>query len=171
MLFRTDGDGVIRNWPDRPKGLPPLMSNALAPVDAAHADYQGNIRFLLPARATAGQEEPVFANIPIDTFAMPMDAETRAGFSELVKGRYVLIGGDIIDNDQFNTPLSRFLDPITGQWIDTWDSTNQTGQLNRMPLQVKVTLVLKGIKDGPPLRFQTKFSILIRDPLTFGQPR
>ena len=115
VLFRTDGDGVIRNWPDRPKGLPPLMSNALASVDPAHADYQGNIRFLLPARATAGQEEPVFANIPIDTFAMPMDAETRAGFSELVKGRYVLIGGDIIDNDQFNTPLSRFLDPITGQ--------------------------------------------------------
>lgn len=65
----------------------------------------------------------------------------------------------------------KYLDPITGQWIDTWDSTNQTGQLNRMPLQVKVTLVLKGIKDGPPLRFQTKFSILIRDPLTFGQPR
>src|SRR3546814_16430714 len=39
----------------------------------------------------------------------------RAGFSELVKGRYVLIGGDIIDNDQFNTPLSRFPDAITGQ--------------------------------------------------------
>ena len=41
----------------------------------------------------------MFANIPVDTFAMPMDEETRAGFSELIKGRYVLIGGDIIDND------------------------------------------------------------------------
>lgn len=115
VLFRTDGDGVIRNWPDRPKNLPPLMANALAPVDPAHADYRGNIRFLVPARVAKGQEEPVFANIPIDTFAMPMDAETRAGFSELVKGRYVLIGGDVIDNDQFNIPLSRFTDPITGQ--------------------------------------------------------
>ncbi|UKK84001.1 adenylate/guanylate cyclase domain-containing protein [Sphingopyxis sp. BSN-002] len=115
VLFRTDGDGVIRNWPDRPKNLPPLMANALAPVDPAHANYQGNIRFLVPARVAKGQEEPVFANIPIDTFAMPMDAETRAGFSELVKGRYVLIGGDVIDNDQFNIPLSRFTDPITGQ--------------------------------------------------------
>ena len=115
VLFRTDGDSVIRTWPDRPKGLPPLMANALAPVDPAHANYQGNIRFLVPARATSGQEEPVFANIPIDTFAMPMDADMRAGFSELIKDRYVLIGGDIIDNDQFNTPLSRFPDAITGQ--------------------------------------------------------
>ena len=115
VLFRTDGDGVIRNWPDRPKNLPPLMANALAPVDPAHASYRGNIRFLVPARVAKGQEEPVFANIPIDTFAMPMDAETRAGFSELVRGRYVLIGGDVIDNDQFNIPLSRFTDPITGQ--------------------------------------------------------
>lgn len=115
VLFRTDGDGVIRNWPDRPKNLPPLMANALAPVDPAHADYRGNIRFLVPARATAGQEEPVFANIPIDTFAAPMDDDMRANLSELIKGRYLLIGGDIIDNDQFNTPLSRFVDPITGQ--------------------------------------------------------
>ena len=112
---RPDDDSVIRNWPDRPKNLPPLMSNALAPVDPAHANFQGNIRFLVPARAAAGQEEPVFANIPIDTVALPMDAEMRAGFSALVKGRYVLIGGDIIDNDQFNTPLSRFPDAVTGQ--------------------------------------------------------
>jgi len=115
VLFRTDDDGVIRTWPDRPPELPPLMANALAPVDAAHADFQGNIRFLLPARAAKGQEEPVFANIPIDAFALPMDADMRAGFSDLVKNRYVLIGGDIIDYDQFNTPLSRFVDPVTGR--------------------------------------------------------
>ncbi len=115
VRFRTDSDSVIRNWPDRPKNLPPLMANAMAPVDPAHANYEGNIRFLVPARAAAGQEEPVFANIPIDTFAMPMDDEMRAGFSELIKDRYVLIGGDIIDTDQFNIPSSRFVDPVTGQ--------------------------------------------------------
>jgi adenylate cyclase len=115
VLFRTDGDSVIRKWPDRPANLPPLMSNALAPVDEAHASYTGPIRFLSPARAQSGQEEPVFANIPIDSFAIDMDDDMRAGFADLVKGRYVLIGGDIIDNDQFNTPLSRFVDPITGE--------------------------------------------------------
>jgi adenylate cyclase len=114
VLFRTDDDSVIRKWPDRPKNLPLLMANALSPVDPAHANFQGNIRFLVPARAAEGQEEPVFSNIPIDSFAIPMDDETRAAFAEGVKGRYVLIGGDIIDNDQFNTPLSRFIDPITG---------------------------------------------------------
>ncbi|HEX2811308.1 MAG TPA: adenylate/guanylate cyclase domain-containing protein [Sphingopyxis sp.] len=114
VLFRTDSDGVIRNWPDRPKNLPPLMANALAPVDPAHANFQGNIRFLVPARVAKGQEEPVFSKIPIDTFAAPMDADTRAAFAEMIRGRYVLIGGNVIDNDQFNTPLSRFTDPITG---------------------------------------------------------
>lgn len=115
VRFRNDRDGVIRTWPDRPKGLPPLMANALAPVDAAYAGYEGNIRFLLPARATKNQEEAVFANIPIDGFAIPMDAEMRAGFAELVRGRYVLIGGDIIDNDQFSTPFSRLPDLQSGE--------------------------------------------------------
>ena len=115
VRFRVDEDGVMRNWPDRPKGLPPLMANALAPVDKAYADYQGNVRFRLPARADAGQEEPVFANIPIDSFAIPMDDETRAGFAELVRGRYVLIGGDIVDNDLFTTPLSRLPDLQSGE--------------------------------------------------------
>src|SRR3546814_21169258 len=112
VRYRTDDDGVIRTWPDRPPELPPLMANALAPVDAAHADFQGNIRFLLPARAAKGQEEPVFANIPIDTFAMPMDADMRAGFSALAKGRYVLIGGDLHEYDTFTTPPPRLIPPL-----------------------------------------------------------
>lgn len=115
VRFLTDDDGVIRNWPDRPAGLPPLMANAMAPIDAAHADYQGNIRFLLPRRASEGEEEPAFAKVPIDGFAIDMDDEMRAGFAELVKDRYVLIGGDIIDNDQFNTPLSRLPDQQSGE--------------------------------------------------------
>ncbi len=111
----AEDDGVVRNWPDRPQGLPPLMANALAPVDKAHADYQGNIRFRLPVRATANEEEGVFSNIAIDAFAIPMDEETRAAFAESVKGRYVLIGGDIVDNDQFSTPLSRLPDLQSGE--------------------------------------------------------
>jgi adenylate cyclase len=115
VRFRVDDDGVIRTWPDRPKGLPPLMSNALAPVDKAHADYQGNIRFRLPSRANENQEEGVFTNIPIDSFAVPMDDETRAIFAESVRGRYVLIGADIVDNDLFSTPFSRLPDLQTGE--------------------------------------------------------
>lgn len=116
VRFRNDNDDVIRRWPDRPKGLPPLMANALAPVPAAYADYQGSIRFRLPRRAIEGEEEPVFAKSAIDAFAIDMDEETLAFLAENVRGRYVLIGGDIIDNDQFNTPLSRWLPDLqTGE--------------------------------------------------------
>src|SRR3546814_11056975 len=85
VLFRTDDDGVIRTWPDRPPNLPPLMANALAPVDAAPADFQGNIRFLVPARATRGPEAPAFANLPIDQSALPMAPALPTGDSEPVK--------------------------------------------------------------------------------------
>lgn len=65
----------------------------------------------------------------------------------------------------------RFLDPITGQWIENWDSTQLTGQLNRLPLEVKLTLVLKPVKNSPPFRYVTKFILPMQDPLSFGIPR
>jgi adenylate cyclase len=115
VRFEVDEDNVARKWPSRPKHLPPLMSNAMAPVDKAHADYQGNIRYLVPLRADANQEVEVFNNLPIDIFGMPMDDETFAAFAESVRGRYVLIGADVIDTDQFITPLTRLPDLQSGE--------------------------------------------------------
>jgi general secretion pathway protein J len=37
-----------------------------------------------------------------------------------------------------------YLDPMSGMWRDEWDSTSVIGEAARLPLQVKVTLVLKG---------------------------
>lgn len=65
----------------------------------------------------------------------------------------------------------KYYDPVTGTWVENWDSTSQVGQFARLPLEVKVTLVLKGIKDGPPLKFQTKFMMPTQAPLTFAVPR
>jgi adenylate cyclase len=115
VRFRTDEDGTMRRWPDRPAHLPPMLANAMAPVDPAHREYQGAVRFHLPLRAEAGAEEPVFAEIPIDSFGAEMDAATLAGFAPLVAGRHVLIGGNIIGNDQFETPLSRLPDLQSGE--------------------------------------------------------
>jgi general secretion pathway protein J len=42
----------------------------------------------------------------------------------------------------------RYLEPQTGQWLDTWDSMQTTGQPNRLPLEVSIRLVLKGVVDG-----------------------
>ena len=62
----------------------------------------------------------------------------------------------------------RYLDPLTGQWGDTWDSTQLTAQLNRLPVEVKITLLLKPVKNTPPFKFTTKVIVPIREPLRFG---
>lgn len=114
VSFATDEDSTKRRWPVRPKGLPPLLANAMAPVDPGKLNYVGAIRYHLPLRAEKGKEEPVFSELAIDNFGIEMDADMLAALGEAIKGRYVLIGGNIIGDDQFETPLSRVPD-ISGE--------------------------------------------------------
>jgi general secretion pathway protein J len=65
----------------------------------------------------------------------------------------------------------RFLDPLTGLWTETWDTQQALMQPNRLPLGVKVHLVLKGVPDGTPSTFTTKLMIPQQQPLTFGITR
>ena len=65
----------------------------------------------------------------------------------------------------------KFLDPLTGLWQETWDSTQAIGQPNRLPLAVQVTLVLNGGASGKPIRMQTKVQVPMQAPLTFAVPR
>ncbi len=65
----------------------------------------------------------------------------------------------------------RFLDPLSGQWLESWDTTQLTGQLNRLPIEMKVTLVFKPVKNSPPFRYVTKFILPMQQPLSFGIPR
>jgi general secretion pathway protein J len=62
----------------------------------------------------------------------------------------------------------RYFDPKTGMWNETWDSTQVTGQPNRLPLEVEVTLVLKGVGEGASYPFTTKLFLPMQDPLNFG---
>ncbi|MDP9151103.1 MAG: prepilin-type N-terminal cleavage/methylation domain-containing protein [Myxococcota bacterium] len=82
---------------------------------------------------------------------------------------YPLKGGvvDVVaeDVDEFDV---RFLDPQTGQWIETWDSTQAAGQPNRLPLEVEITLELKGVGGSLPYRYTTKVFLPIQRPLAFG---
>jgi general secretion pathway protein J len=64
----------------------------------------------------------------------------------------------------------RFLDPMTAQWLETWDSQQVTGQPNRLPYEVSITLVLKGVGGGPPYSYTTKVFVPIQSPLAFGNP-
>ena len=67
-----------------------------------------------------------------------------------------------------------YLDAATGEWTDKWDSTQALGQHNKLPLQVRVLLMLKeGARTSigrsrQPLRFITKVALALRDPLTFA---
>lgn len=65
----------------------------------------------------------------------------------------------------------RYLDPLSGTWSDTWDTSQLTAQLNRLPLEVQVVLELKGVKNSPPYKFTTKFMVPMQQPLSFGIPR
>ncbi len=64
--------------------------------------YEGAIRYRLPAHL----DQPVFSAIPIETFA---DPAIVPALQPAVEGRYVLIGGDIVDFDRFETPFTSWI--------------------------------------------------------------
>ena len=103
VRFEADGDNVLRRWPTLPEGLPPFMPLALADAPTGF-DYEGSIDFRVPANP----ERPVFAKLPIDLFA---DAATAPLLADQVRGRVVLIGGDLPDRDQFEIPSTRLDGP------------------------------------------------------------
>ena len=103
VRFEADGDNVLRRWPSLPPTLPQFMPLALTGA-APKFDYQGSIDFRLPAN----HERPVFSKLPIDMFA---DAALAPMIAEQVKGRILLIGGDLADRDQFEIPSTRLDGP------------------------------------------------------------
>ncbi len=93
---------------------------------------------------------------------------TRLDLKPESGGRVEVLATDI---DLFNLT---YLDPMTGQWVETWDTTAATGQYNRLPLQVRVILVLnEGRRSGAgrgrqPIRYVSKIPIPAEKPLTFA---
>ncbi len=97
LLVEIDQDRVQRQWPQQPRNLPPFLPTALSGNPQA-ADYHGSILFRTPENI----EYEVFLNLPIDLFAAP-----EASFlADQVRGRLVIIGADLPDNDQFDTALT-----------------------------------------------------------------
>ncbi|HTI31536.1 MAG TPA: adenylate/guanylate cyclase domain-containing protein [Sphingomonas sp.] len=103
VYFLPDLDGTMRKWPTQPRQLPPLLPNAVTRASDATRDYNLAIGYRLAKDAS----RPVFSKLPIDVLANPALAPA---FKEQIAGRYVLIGGDIIDTDQFVTPMTWYID-------------------------------------------------------------
>jgi adenylate cyclase len=99
IRLTTDPDNVIRRWPAHPKSLPDLFATALAPHRPQFKDYTRSIAFRLPK----SEEYPVFSKLPIDLFS----SDLALAIKSQIEGRYVLIGGDIQDLDEYETPMSR----------------------------------------------------------------
>ncbi len=68
------------------------------------------------------------------------------------------------DVEQFDL---EYLDPLTGEWLTSWDSMQPAAQLGRLPAQVRISLVLRGGPTGT-IRFETKTPIAIQLPLDFA---
>jgi general secretion pathway protein J len=68
----------------------------------------------------------------------------------------------------------QYLDAQTGQWQENWDTTQATGQIDRLPLQVRIILVLNGgarsssERSRGTIRLVTKVGLNILQPLTFA---
>ena len=89
----------------------------------------------------------------------PIDQDPKRG------GVVSVLAEDVVGFDL------RYLDPITGSWQETWDTTQAAGQGSRLPLEVRISLSLRGLKNGPPFQFVTKAFLPIQQPLSFGFPK
>jgi len=104
-------DGVVRRWtlPDRHLAVP-MLANAMTSAHPEFVGYTGAVDFVRPPPRSAAS----FTKIEIGSLAAldDLSGEARAavlgGFVEQIRGRYVLIGGDINDVDDYETPMTRF---------------------------------------------------------------
>lgn len=92
-----------------------------------------------------------------------LDLDPRKG------GRVEVLATDI---DLFDL---QYLDPMSGNWVDTWDTTQSaTGQPSRLPVQVRITLVLNGgarqgsARGQGSIRLVTKVTVPIENALNFA---
>ena len=95
-------------------------------------------------------------------------ADTKLDDEPQKGGRIEVLATDI---DLFDL---EYLDPLSGQWVETWDSTQAVGQPQRLPLQVRVLLVLNegrrssSDRSRSTIRFVGKYALPIQKPLTFA---
>lgn len=62
-----------------------------------------------------------------------------------------------------------FLDPLSMEWVSSWDTTQGAMQPNRLPAQVKILLKIPGLRDGqPPITLGTRASPPMRVGLNFA---
>ncbi len=151
--------GVTRKWPSIEQGLPPVLGRAMLQAAGDEASslpgYEGSLRYRHPAF----ENEPMYISLQIDNFvdedllAIPEVADMLRA---QIEGRYVLIGGDIIDYDRVQTTFSSVIGEnppglrvhadMIAQMLDGDRRATVAGStLWAMALLVIVTAVLTGL--------------------------
>ena len=102
-----DSFGVTRIWPRIYPQLPPTLGRAML-ISAGEGGkilpgYQGAIRYRLPLYDSASDQRPIYSPVPIDSILVP---EVLPFLKQSVTGRYVFIGGDIVDVDRVATSFT-----------------------------------------------------------------
>lgn len=102
-----DSFGVTRVWPTIQTRLPATLGRSMLIAagegDKALPGYQGAIRYRLPLHDKLEDQQPVYTSIPIDSLLVP---EVAAALEQTIRGRYVLIGGSLIDVDRVTTSFT-----------------------------------------------------------------
>ncbi|QDH35701.1 adenylate/guanylate cyclase domain-containing protein [Porphyrobacter sp. YT40] len=97
--------GATRLWPDIRPGIPPLLGRVMlaeaGEARAAFAGYEGAIDY----RRAKFQDSVLFPPAQIDLFVDP-DPEILPFLKEQFAGKYILIGGDIVDYDRVETTFT-----------------------------------------------------------------
>lgn len=98
--------GATRLWPDIREGLPPLLGRVMLdeagePATASFAGYEGAIDY----RRAKFEDSVLFPPAQIDLFVDP-DPEILPFLKEQYAGKYILIGGDIVDYDRVETTFT-----------------------------------------------------------------
>ncbi len=84
--------------------------------------------------------------------------------SDPTKGGVVQV---MVENiDSFDV---KYMDPLTNEWVDSWDTTQAAGQPARLPSYVWIRLVLIDHVGEPSVVFQTKTNIPMQLPLNFAR--
>jgi adenylate cyclase len=99
----NDQYGVTRLWPEIRSDIPPVLGRRML-ADAGEGartlpGYTGAIDYRLSDNA----DMPLFQSLPIQTF---VDPALIPALKPAIEGRYVLIGGDIVDTDRVPTTIS-----------------------------------------------------------------
>lgn len=91
-------------------------------------------------------------------------ARREAAFIDMDPTSGGVVNVMVEDVDSFE---AMYLDPLTGEWTHTWDTTQAAGQAERLPLQVKLKLVLNGGRNGERIEMGTRTSLAMQAPLNF----